>query len=61
MKWNVAGICQHLQVDGNNPYKVYVMVYTFIGILLGIGFICILPKLMEWTDWSSNDWKKKIN
>ena len=37
------------------------MIYTFIGILFGIGFICILPKLMEWTDWSSKDWEKKIN
>lgn len=37
------------------------MLYGFIGILFGIGFICILPKLMEWTDWTSNDWKKKID
>ena len=37
------------------------MIYAFIGISLGIGFICILPKLMEWTDWSSKDWEKKID
>lgn len=36
------------------------MIYTFIGILLGIGFICNLPKLMEWTDWPSNEWKRKL-
>ena len=41
--------------------KIKIMIYTFIGILLGIGFICILPKLMEWIDWSSDDWEKKIN
>lgn len=37
------------------------MLYTFIGILIGIVFICIIPKFMEWTDYSSTDWKNKIN
>ena len=37
------------------------MLYTFIGILIGIVFICLIPKFMEWTDWNSTDWKNKIN
>lgn len=52
---------RRLNYERRNRKIKRTMIAIFIGILLGIVFICILPKLMEWTDWSSNDWKKKIN
>ena len=37
------------------------MLYTFIGILIGIVFIFLIPKFLEWSDYSSKDWETTIN